>query len=171
MPSLSFSILPPVHPIASKAALIFSASAGDTGVSSASAVVALPMLHMKLGLPDGGSKPTDNTERKAYDLLSEGFGPGFNGVLTVVVDGPGVPKDKQDELAKAVTGRPVSFGQATTGTYGEVAWISLYDSIEQVQAAEETLGADPGFVELLDQKASKAYLAGQATQTLARKLI
>jgi putative drug exporter of the RND superfamily len=67
------------------------------------AVVALPMLHMKLGLPDGGSKPTDNTERKAYDLLSEGFGPGFNGVLTVVVDGPGVPKDKQDELAKAVT--------------------------------------------------------------------
>jgi len=67
------------------------------------AVVALPMLHMKLGLPDGGSKPTDNTERKAYDLLTEGFGPGFNGVLTVVVDGPGVPKDKQDELAKAVT--------------------------------------------------------------------
>jgi RND superfamily putative drug exporter len=67
------------------------------------ALVALPMLHMKLGLPDGGSKPTDNTERKAYDLLTEGFGPGFNGVLTVVVDGPGVPKDKQDELAKAVT--------------------------------------------------------------------
>ena len=67
------------------------------------AVVALPMLHMKLGLPDGGSKPTDNTERQAYDLLSEGFGPGFNGVLTVVVDAPEVPKDKQSALASAVT--------------------------------------------------------------------
>ena len=50
--------------------------------------VAMPATHMKLGLPDGGSKPTDNTERKAYDLLTEGFGPGFNGLLTVVVDAP-----------------------------------------------------------------------------------
>lgn len=74
------------------------------------------------------------------------------------------------QKVKAVTGRPTSFGQSTTGTYGEVAWISLYDSIEQVQAAEEAIGADPDFVALLDQRASKAYIAGQATQTLARKL-
>ena len=50
--------------------------------------VALPALHMELGLPDGGSKPTSSTERRAYDLLTEGFGPGFNGTLTVVVDAP-----------------------------------------------------------------------------------
>jgi hypothetical protein len=75
------------------------------------------------------------------------------------------------QRAKAVTGRPVSFGQATTGTYGEVAWISLYDSIEQVQAAEEAIGADADFVALLDSRASKAYLAGQATQALARKIM
>ena len=43
---------------------------------------------MKLGLPDGGSEPTTSTERRAYDLLTEGFGPGFNGTLTVVVDAP-----------------------------------------------------------------------------------
>jgi RND superfamily putative drug exporter len=67
------------------------------------AVVALPMMHMKLGLPDGGSKPTDNTERKAYDLLSEGFGPGFNGVLTVVVDAPELPSGQQKQLAAGVT--------------------------------------------------------------------
>jgi putative drug exporter of the RND superfamily len=67
------------------------------------AVVALPMMHMKLGLPDGGSKPTDNTERKAYNLLSEGFGPGFNGVLTVVVDAPKLAKDQQTQLATGVT--------------------------------------------------------------------
>ena len=52
-------------------------------------VIALPALHMKLGLPDGGSQPTSSTERRAYDLLTDGFGPGFNGPLTVVVDAPG----------------------------------------------------------------------------------
>jgi RND superfamily putative drug exporter len=66
--------------------------------------VAVPATHMKLGLPDGGSKPTDNTERKAYDLLSEGFGPGFNGVLTVVVDAPDATKEQQKQIAHDITG-------------------------------------------------------------------
>ena len=51
-------------------------------------VVALPVLGMRLGLPDDGTKPTSTTERRAYDLLSEGFGPGFNGPLTLVVYTP-----------------------------------------------------------------------------------
>jgi uncharacterized membrane protein YdfJ with MMPL/SSD domain len=66
--------------------------------------VATPAMHMKLGLPDGGSKPTDNTERRAYDLLTEGFGPGFNGVLTVVVDAPDATHQQQEEIAKSITG-------------------------------------------------------------------
>jgi uncharacterized membrane protein YdfJ with MMPL/SSD domain len=66
-------------------------------------LVALPALHMKLGLPDGGSKPTDNTERRAYDLLSEGFGPGFNGVLTAVVHAPDATREQQARLANGVT--------------------------------------------------------------------
>ena len=61
--------------------------------------VALPALHMKLGLPDGGSKPTSSTERRAYDLLTEGFGPGFNGTLTVVVDAPHLSGQEQKDLA------------------------------------------------------------------------
>jgi RND superfamily putative drug exporter len=61
--------------------------------------VALPALHMKLGLPDSGSKPTSSTERRAYDLLTEGFGPGFNGTLTVVVDAPHLSADDQKKLA------------------------------------------------------------------------
>jgi RND superfamily putative drug exporter len=65
--------------------------------------VAVPATHMKLGLPDGGSKPTDNTERRTYDLLSEGFGPGFNGVLTVVVDAPNATKEQQKQIASEVT--------------------------------------------------------------------
>jgi membrane protein YdfJ len=65
---------------------------------------ATPATHMKLGLPDSGSQPEDATERKAYDLLTEGFGPGFNGVLTVVVDAPDATKDQQEQIAHEITG-------------------------------------------------------------------
>jgi RND superfamily putative drug exporter len=49
-------------------------------------VVALPALDIRQGLPDDGTKPTDTTERKSYDLLTKGFGPGFTGPLTTVID-------------------------------------------------------------------------------------
>ncbi|MEV0503884.1 MMPL family transporter, partial [Streptomyces spectabilis] len=48
--------------------------------------LALPALSLELGLPGDESKSVETTQRRAYDLLSEGFGPGFNGPLTVVVD-------------------------------------------------------------------------------------
>ncbi|MFC8370391.1 MMPL family transporter [Streptomyces sp. NPDC057239] len=53
---------------------------------------AVPAASLELGLPDDGSQPTSTTQRRAYDLLSEGFGPGFNGPLVVVVDA----KDSDD---------------------------------------------------------------------------
>ncbi|MEW1753260.1 MMPL family transporter [Streptomyces angustmyceticus] len=49
--------------------------------------VAVPASSLELGLPDDGSQPTDTTQRKAYDLLTDGFGAGFNGPLMLVVDG------------------------------------------------------------------------------------
>ena len=49
-------------------------------------VVALPALDLKQGLPDDGTKNEETTERKSYDLLTEGFGPGFTGPLTTVID-------------------------------------------------------------------------------------
>ncbi|MEU9918695.1 MMPL family transporter [Streptomyces sp. NPDC051001] len=61
--------------------------------------VALPALSLELGLPGDESKSVQTTQRRAYDLLSEGFGPGFNGPLTVVVDMP----DSAD--ARATTDR------------------------------------------------------------------
>ncbi|MFF5519619.1 MMPL family transporter [Streptomyces coeruleorubidus] len=56
---------------------------------------AVPAASLELGLPDDGSQPTSTTQRRAYDLLSEGFGPGFNGPLMVVVDA----KDSDDPKA------------------------------------------------------------------------
>ncbi|WP_369169988.1 MMPL family transporter [Streptomyces sp. R28] len=48
--------------------------------------LAAPVTSMELGLPDDGTQPTSTTQRRAYDILSEGFGPGFNGPLMIVGD-------------------------------------------------------------------------------------
>ncbi|MGI5451810.1 MMPL family transporter [Streptomyces sp. CA-249302] len=48
--------------------------------------LALPVTDLQLGMPGDEVKSTSTTERRAYDALAEGFGPGFNGPLTIVVD-------------------------------------------------------------------------------------
>src|SRR3954454_22611119 len=54
-------------------------------------VLAIPALGLRLGTADAGNDPTKFTTRRAYDLLSQGFGPGFNGPLLVAseVHSPG----------------------------------------------------------------------------------
>ncbi|UCM89604.1 MMPL family transporter [Streptomyces marincola] len=49
--------------------------------------LALPALDLRLGFNDAGNDAPESTSRQAYDLLSEGFGPGFNGPLVVVAEG------------------------------------------------------------------------------------
>jgi RND superfamily putative drug exporter len=48
------------------------------------AVLAIPVLSLRLGSSDQGNDPSATTTRHAYDLLAEGFGPGFNGPLLLV---------------------------------------------------------------------------------------
>ncbi|MHC0431391.1 MMPL family transporter [Streptomyces sp. O3] len=49
-------------------------------------LIAVPAASLELGLPDEGSAAPDSTQRKAYDMLSESFGPGFNGPLMLTFD-------------------------------------------------------------------------------------
>ena len=49
-------------------------------------LLASPVLAARLGLADAGTAPRDQTTRKAYDLLSSGFGPGFTEPIPVVID-------------------------------------------------------------------------------------
>ena len=50
--------------------------------------IAIPALSMRIGVPDDGNAPTHTTQRIAFDQLAEGFGPGFNGPIQVVVELP-----------------------------------------------------------------------------------
>ena len=50
------------------------------------AAVAATSALVRLGASDQGTQPKEQTARRAYDLLAEGFGPGFNGPIPIVVD-------------------------------------------------------------------------------------
>jgi RND superfamily putative drug exporter len=50
-------------------------------------LLAIPLFSIRLGFGDYGNYPEDKTVRRAYDLLAEGFGPGYNGRLIVTVEG------------------------------------------------------------------------------------
>ncbi len=61
-----------------------------TGTASLAVLVllAIPLFSMRLAFTDAGNDPTNLTTRQAFDLLAEGFGPGFNGPLVLAVDLP-----------------------------------------------------------------------------------
>ncbi|MFJ1582389.1 MMPL family transporter [Streptomyces sp. NPDC088197] len=56
-------------------------------------VLAIPALDIRLGLPSSASQPKSTTQRKAYDLTTEGFGAGFNGALLIVAQNTSSPAD------------------------------------------------------------------------------
>jgi RND superfamily putative drug exporter len=56
------------------------------GATTLLVALAVPVLGLRVGMPDDGSLPESRTERRAYDLAADGFGPGFNGPLLVAVD-------------------------------------------------------------------------------------
>ncbi|WP_328431663.1 MMPL family transporter [Streptomyces sp. NBC_00453] len=105
--------------------------------------IAVPASHLELGLPDDGSQPTSTTQRRAYDLLSEGFGPGFNGPLMMVVDAKGsdAPKaaattvtDRIKGLKDVGTVTPAMFNKA-----GDTATITVIPSSKPSSVQTEDL--------------------------------
>jgi RND superfamily putative drug exporter len=64
-------------------------------------VLAAPILDMRLGFTDAGNNPDSFHSRRAYDLQAEGFGPGFNAPIIVMVDLADVAASERDEVVDA----------------------------------------------------------------------
>ncbi len=112
--------------------------------------VAIPFLHIRLGLPDAGSQPASQTTRRAYDLISEGFGPGANGPLLVVVYAPGGMKPAQKHAFTAF------YQQHTAHLPADVAAISKPDpnpagDVYLIQVIPKTGPDDPATAALIDR--------------------
>ena len=67
--------------------------------------LAAPALGMRLGFPDAGNDPPDTMTRQAYDLNTEGFGPGTNGPLVIAAELPGRRGEAGDRLARGAAAR------------------------------------------------------------------
>jgi len=70
-------------------------------------IIAMPFFSLRLGNSDQGNDPTGTTTRQAYDMLSAGFGPGFNGPLQLVATQQGqIDTATLDKLAAEVKTQP-----------------------------------------------------------------
>jgi RND superfamily putative drug exporter len=91
--------------------------------------MAIPVLSLNMGTADAGTNPPGTTTRKAYDLLAEGFGAGFNGPLLVAVDQGDDPGATQ-ELAKAFAETPgvAAVTEPGVNEAGDTAQIAVFPS-------------------------------------------
>jgi RND superfamily putative drug exporter len=70
-------------------------------------VVSLPVLHLRLGFADASNDPTSATSYKAYEMVADGFGPGFNGPLLLVAETQSATdRAALDRLDRALTAVP-----------------------------------------------------------------
>ena len=83
--------------------------------------LAAPALDLRLGFPDEGSLPTSRTERRAYDLVAQGFGPGINGPLVVVASA-----DDAAQVRSEVAADPGIAAVAPPELRGDVATLLAY---------------------------------------------
>jgi len=103
-----------------------------------------PVLDLKLGFPDQGNVPEERTSRQAYDLLADGFGPGFSGPLLVALDTANVSDQELKVLATTLRNDPgVAFVQPPERSpVGEAAIILIFPT---------TAPQDPKTVALLNR--------------------
>lgn len=103
--------------------------------------IALPAASLEMGLPDDGAKPTSTSERRAYDALSDGFGPGFNGPLLVVVDGDKATADRAVSTIKGLEGW-AAVTPATPNKVSDAAMITVIPKDRPSSTATEGLVHD-----------------------------
>ncbi|TXS55577.1 MMPL family transporter [Streptomyces sp. t39] len=124
------------------------------------AAVAVPAASLQVGLPDDGSQPVSTTQRKAYDLLSDGFGPGFNGPLMVVVDGDEAAADRTIEIVKGLDGT-AAVTPATPNKAGDTSMITVIPKDRPSSAATEDLVHD-----IRDRSGDDVYVTGATAMNI-----
>ncbi|WP_166784395.1 MMPL family transporter [Cryobacterium sp. TMT1-2-1] len=136
------------------------------------AILALPLLSLRLGTADGGSQAADTTQRKAYDLIVDGFGAGWAGPLLVTVDfgADSTPAENQAASAElhaelAATDGVSAVTPPRLGEDGATALYTVIPTSSPDDAATETLVHDLRDTVLPDAAPGAAAHVGGATAT------
>jgi putative drug exporter of the RND superfamily len=135
------------------------------GVTIGLLALAAPVLSLQIGFPDEGSLPPSRTERRAYDLVADGFGPGLNGPLVIAVD---ISDDASvvEPLRAAIAGDAgvASVTPADVNTEAGVATMLAFPTTSPQDDATlvtiDRLRSDV-FPTVLDGRAASAHIGGQ----------
>ncbi|MEU0648717.1 MMPL family transporter [Streptomyces umbrinus] len=137
--------------------------------------LAIPALRMETGFPDAGNDATSTTHRRAYDLLAEGFGPGFNAPLLIVADlsSPGVDAAGIPDLARRIADEAgvASIGEPRFSTAGDTVVLPVLPTTAPADAAtsdtlERIRGIIPDNVAVSGLTAMTDDLTRQLSDTL-----
>nr|MDQ3575974.1 MMPL family transporter [Actinomycetota bacterium] len=106
-------------------------------------IITLPVLSLRFGFPDEGNNKKTETSRQAYDLLTTGFGPGFNGPLLLVADLKGA-SDPDAALAQITSAAEATDGVAVVAPpvrnpAGDTAIINVFPENKPQSKATATL--------------------------------
>jgi RND superfamily putative drug exporter len=132
-------------------------------------LIASPVVRVRLGLADSGTAPKQQTTRKAYDLLSTGFGPGFTSPIPAVVD---LRTDHQaaQKLADAFKGLPgvarvvPPIYNAKSADAASVAIVNVYSKYKPQDKKTDdivSLLRKDVIPKTLASSSAKAYVSGQ----------
>jgi len=131
------------------------------GVSAVLLAMTAPVLSLELGFPDDGTMAPSTTQRRAYDLVAEGFGPGINGPLLVAVDLESVPDRTSAEGAVEVDGLLEALGTAIADDPGVVglipADVDLDAGVATMAAITSTAPQDVKTVDTIDRLRSTVF--------------
>jgi RND superfamily putative drug exporter len=124
--------------------------------------LASPYLGVRYGFPDAGNNAPETQTRRAYDLLSDGFGPGSNGPLLVVADLPssGDGSSALAAMTKAIgsTDGVVAVTEPVLNPAGDTAVVTVIPRTGPQASATEDL------VETLRERTLPAVVAGTGTE-------
>ncbi len=140
------------------------------GVTVLLLAMTAPVFGLRLGFPDDGNLPETRTERRAYDLVAEGFGPGINGPLVIAID---ISEDADivEPLADAIAGDPGIAAvappeiNAAAGVATLLAFPNTSPQDSETFATVERLRADV-FPPVMDASPAVAHIGG-ATASFA----
>ncbi|MEN8041748.1 MAG: MMPL family transporter [Actinomycetota bacterium] len=134
------------------------------GVTAVLVLLTAPILSLRLGFPDEGTYPESRTERRAYDLVAEGFGPGINGPLLVAIDiseDASIVEPLRDAIARdaGIAGLTSPNVDAEAGVASIVAYPATAPQDDATVETIDRLRADV-FPAVLAQSEATAHIGG-----------
>jgi len=134
------------------------------GVTILLLALTAPVLDLRLGFPDASSLPETRTERRAYDLVADGFGPGINGPLLIAVD---LAKDRDvvEPLRAAVMADPGVLAVAPPEVNADTGVATMLAYTTTAPQDNATLGTlrrlrTEVFPTVLDGSSARAHVGG-----------